>query len=680
MSFIIKSEGTVLNTKLTSIGRKLLASGSLNFSYYVVGDSNISYGILDETTLEGRDLNVLKPKDKNPDIISWLLQTPTADKYNAMSSSNINVSELLVVNSAPPRGFFSSITVSNITGNTLINSSTYFKGKTTYDVNTVAGGKNLTVASVANISVGNFVMVSWLNPSHASGYDISTTIITSATPFLTYKVEGITGTTLGLDRNVPNFNAQGSGQGYVYSFPAGDSINEYYGSGLTTNYWFPDTLSLDGNCMISNDPPVLNLNIVYLDSVDGTNTTLYEGFESYGSFEYIGFENYIGTLRRNPIQKAIGLIHYTNHSVANVYGEQLYGSTIRIDLPTILSHKTSDNNGLTLISDTTKKTQILDTDNTTVILNTTYYDLLVKNPASGANTIVGKVFNDLKVIVIEDMEILSAMGYKSNRNWTYPSLISSVSPKFTTETQLFSNTSEVLYVTYVLDSTLPYDSNVSYGYKAALHCQELTTISGTQGINNSAVVYVDYSNLKFYKDLTSGGQGYTANRLKLIMQKVANSSTKPDPTAWKVLDVTSSLPNYYTFSASTIPSSALLNQPIRIDGIVYSSGVTYDINTALSIPLLTETSRLQFGDEAFLFGTLYCDISAIVYRTKLNFTLSQNLFNTSSNESYIEGNDCYIDSIGVYDTNKNLVAIAKTSYPIKKNNLKTAIIEVDLDF
>ncbi|MFN3270319.1 MAG: hypothetical protein ACK42G_07025, partial [Candidatus Kapaibacteriota bacterium] len=48
-------------------------------------------------------------------------------------------------------------------------------------------------------------------------------------------------------------------------------------------------------------------------------------------------------------------------------------------------------------------------------LNTTYYDL-----TDIEGNVVGKVFNDLKLFVIEDQELLFAMSYKSNRSWTLP--------------------------------------------------------------------------------------------------------------------------------------------------------------------------------------------------------------------------------------------------------------------
>jgi len=55
-------------------------------------------------------------------------------------------------------------------------------------------------------------------------------------------------------------------------------------------------------------------------------------------------------------------------------------------------------------------------------LNTEYYDL-----ADESDNIVGKVFTELKIFVIEDQELLFAMSYKSNRNWTLPNYYASTS-------------------------------------------------------------------------------------------------------------------------------------------------------------------------------------------------------------------------------------------------------------
>lgn len=51
-------------------------------------------------------------------------------------------------------------------------------------------------------------------------------------------------------------------------------------------------------------------------------------------------------------------------------------------------------------------------------LNLVYYNL---SDLSG--NIVGKIFTDLKIFVIEDQELLFALSYKSNRSWTLPNYL-----------------------------------------------------------------------------------------------------------------------------------------------------------------------------------------------------------------------------------------------------------------
>jgi hypothetical protein len=43
MSYIINNTNPFVSIKLTEIGREKLASGSLNFSFWAIGDSEINY-------------------------------------------------------------------------------------------------------------------------------------------------------------------------------------------------------------------------------------------------------------------------------------------------------------------------------------------------------------------------------------------------------------------------------------------------------------------------------------------------------------------------------------------------------------------------------------------------------------------------------------------------------------
>jgi hypothetical protein len=114
-----------------------------------------------------------------------------------------------------------------------------------------------------------------------------------------------------------------------------------------------------------------------------------------------------------PVYKKLGVIHYSNNSPANTYGEELHITTPKLEIPTIMWHKsTTKTLGVTLV--TTGSSKLLTGD--TKSLNIEYYDLADMN----SGFVVGKVFNGLKIFVIEDQELLYAMSYKSNRSWTLP--------------------------------------------------------------------------------------------------------------------------------------------------------------------------------------------------------------------------------------------------------------------
>jgi len=131
--------------------------------------------------------------------------------------------------------------------------------------------------------------------------------------------------------------------------------------------------------------------------------------KSVGNFttnKYNGFVQYIQNL--NPEIKKLGVIHYSNPSPENVYGEGFFDNTPVLDIPYIMWHKsTGDTIGLKLTCGD---------EYTLSGLSTRYYDLVDQN-----GNILGKCFNELKLFVIEDQELLFAMSYKSNRSWTLPS-------------------------------------------------------------------------------------------------------------------------------------------------------------------------------------------------------------------------------------------------------------------
>ena len=104
----------------------------------------------------------------------------------------------------------------------------------------------------------------------------------------------------------------------------------------------------------------------------------------------------------------------------------------------------------------------------------------------------------------------------------------------------------------------------------------------------------------------------------------------------------------------------------------------YVLHDFINIPLNAgESNQLQFGDENFFFGNIETDIMATIYEMKYNVTVSNTQFNTSTNPTWNVGNKVRITEIGLYDSTKDLMAIAKLRTPVKRQGTQTFVIKID---
>ncbi len=695
MAFIEKSEQVVINARLTTIGRKLLASGALTFNQWVLGDSEIDYTYGANTGFDLTESIILRPKDKNPNIKYPILASENGTPFNVLPP--LTPVETRVRNTAKVRGFFTGNTANGFTA--LTTSQYVVQNKLKIDLSTVTGGTTLKISQdtgyvyYAEPLIGDLLFVDWVNPVYTGSTHADGVILpNSTTPHLWYQIENLSGSAsantlvVTVDRKTPNFSGAATGKtATCLVYPGGDAINNYYGSGETTSYWNENTLAFNSSCNIANDDvPVWNMNIVYSEELAGKQTG-YEPYGSFGSSAYTGFKNYVSQTFDNPSKKSIGIIHYTNHSINNFYGEQLYANTPVLELPTVIWYNSSANTiGLTLKCDTTLKTAI--TGFAATDLNTSYYDLI-----DGNGFIVGKCFINLKLFTIEDEELVAAMSYKSNRNWAYPTMVNpgNTSGIAITRPNVFTTINQKLYVTYLLENSSGYTANISYGYANGLHCQNYVEYlpdvnPSTNVLTNINVPQftLDSGSLKYLASTTSfnTGNGLTFNKFKVLYQLVNNQSTRPDPTLWKEYDYTSKL-NGYPFTNNIIPASAFASQLYSIDNNVITGGTTYNLNNYLSLPTTSQPEVLNFGDEVFFFGNIKTDIEATVFKTKFIIQLPFNQFNTSTNPTWTDsGLSVYASEIGVYDSFGNLVVIGKLSFPLEKKSSKIGIIELSIDF
>ena len=216
-----------------------------------------------------------------------------------------------------------------------------------------------------------------------------------------------------MDRDLPDFD---NGTSYPYYAGAMILYNEIAFSGDTiinmtpTDYLDESVISFLENSQCPTIVfPYWNMSILFTEEIAGVQS----GDTKYTQFNNRtlgGFVSYIQN--QAPVLKKLGVIHYTNSSPANVYGEGFLNNTPTLDIPTIMWHKSSTKTlGATFAPSGSSKILTGETKS----LNLTYYDLADTN-----GFVVGKVFTELKIFVIEDQELLFSMSYKSNRSWSLP--------------------------------------------------------------------------------------------------------------------------------------------------------------------------------------------------------------------------------------------------------------------
>lgn len=546
MSFIIKKNDPLVNVKLTNNGRRNLAEGTLNFTYFGLGDAEMDY-----TTDEIPNVNILRPSDN---AFSMNYPVSSDGENTTIPITLVNAIPNEIYTTAIERGFFnyvdtvvrpvSDLTIlCNITGSTVgsTNSITFeFISDSIKNIN------------YGDLKPGDYLFVKYENQNYITGSTYSQIDkISEPTQYLWYSIESITtadsgdnqsitgittGTTITvtLDRNLPVGVANLTG--FVY--PGKDTIKDYYDNPTPLAYWQGGLLDFSNNNTQSElDVPVWNMNIINIEDVIGLNPVTDKSKYDTAASTYLGAAIKFGNYDSNA---KVGIIHYTNNTVSNFYGEGFYRSTTKLKIPYIMWHKqqfttTPTTLGYTFITDTTLKTL---TGNSELGIGDTthqYYDLIDQE---ADKNVVGKVFIDDKIILIEDPELLSVLSYKANRNWTLPKPILTL-----TEPGICGNTSTIGSVQpgeYFFATYLFTDTNGITG----MHCENYTMVyNNTDSPKdvlfefNKKTSDPNYSEFNFLKDYDdTSGTGFKTNQIFLLWQK-AETSIKPDSTNWSYVDV-----------------------------------------------------------------------------------------------------------------------------------------------
>jgi hypothetical protein len=301
-----------------------------------------------------------------------------------------------------------------------------------------------------------------------------------------------------------------------------------------------------------------------------------------------------------------------------------------------------------------------------------YFHLWDTNPDTNGNlNRVGKVFPDQEIVVIDDEEIIAAMSYKANRNWTLTApKLSLISPNTCNTGQdsegILTNDTQRMWVSYRLDST---------GFTDSLHCNYYSVITGpgTGCTIDSQNVAVRFGNE--FPFLTEGAlSGYSANSFKVLCQLVSGT-TQPSPSTWREIDFTSEISG--TSVNGYLSVSGLTGTTFQITNDLYNNASTYNLANYIDIPQNGYPEIMNFGDEFYFYGNLETDISATIYEMRYLINLGRNQFTNTSNPTWTSGTTSYVTEIGLYDSNYDLIVVSKLQSPELRQGIQQYVVKLD---
>jgi hypothetical protein len=733
MAFIIKNTSALINTLITDAARKRISQGKFDISYFQVGDSEVCYNCINN--FNPVDFNVLMPQynaqntapipEKNRMHIKYpLFLDSTSGSTFGIPFDNSYIDN--IYNSAAPRGFFTGDTTlgfSAFTSTAYTINPNFVVDNTTLSGNVITLSATTLYPSVSGTVSNGMFMVLFVNNTFEP--------ISTNSPTFIYSVVSVTGESstaatinVQVDRALPNYSLMGySGYSSVMFLPSG--MTELYDTFTPQPYWATDVFNFETNCDISQrNVNVWNMNIPWTESPAGLFASTYQDYNLFQSKnytntkEYLGYNNVNGQEDTGEVfyfnsfgekivvkatdQKAIAIVHYTNQAIDNFYGEKFafqdydpvnpngtgQARNFKLSIPWLLWHKN--------ISGTTGVDFYVDPPGfSNLNLFNPYYieskrDISFNNPglryyhlwdtfanSNGIPNRVGKVFPDLKIIVFDDDEIVAALNYKSNRSWTLPApKLGLITPNtfggvLGGTVGLLSGNTETLFMTYALNST---------AFTNSLHCNYYSTISGNDQslLPGASDIIMRFGNeFPFLQsDLLTTPSGFTANEIKLIVQKVPSGTTRPNPTLWKEIDIT----NQFTASTQNgyLTVSGLTGTTIQLTKNMYDTASLYNLASYINLPVLNQSGvTLNFGGEYLFFGTITTDIQATIYVMNFLVNLGQTQFFDSSNPTWDKTKSIYVTEVALYNADKELMVISKIQSPEKRQGVQQYPIKID---
>jgi len=589
---------------------------------------------------------------------------------------------------------------------------------------------------------------------------------------LTYRIVDVCEDIITLDRNTPDFCGTVISHCYARTLIYPPNMTSIYDSLTPNPHWGEQVIDFESICDTDQfDVKIWNMNIPWTENPAGLVPTKYEGYEYFGSVDYIGSKEYFGynsnsgqtffinntlsaettdTFYYNSLgevvdvepeeQKAIAIIHYTNQTIDFFYGEKFalepydpsnlddttgQARNFRLHIPWLMWHKNPDccfgqtfwvdppefeGKGLFQVRyvQTTKND---DMNNPGI----RYYHLWDNNKnKNGLPNRIGKVFPDSKLIIIDDEEVIAAMSYKSNRNFTLPApQLSLITPNTCGQASLnadgvLTGNGETMYVTYRFtnktcstnslhcnyyvklvgnnnDCSPNVSQNVAVRFGREFNClgeNPITTTTTTYYpiTTTSTTYYPITSTTTTYYPITTTTticpqtcditKGYFAEYFQIICQKVVTGQ-RPDPSNWRVIDYTSDL-------GGIVTQDTLTNNTFVITKDQYDKAPYYDLGNYINLTKIgNDVPDLNFGDEYYFYGSFESDIMATIYEMKYKINLNFTEFQNTTNPTWKQGTKSYITEIALLDEDKDILVMSKLQSPVLRQGIQQYLVKID---
>lgn len=463
---------------------------------------------------------------------------------------------------------------------------------------------------------------------------------------------------------------------YNYNGPSTQTILEPFDKDINVKYpfWYtsgntffgvPINSQITSVCRNVMTDTGWTSNVVWEKNPIGyTGTTGYSGFTNskyLGTKSFFGYSSSsgqtsnTGTTITNTIgnkviispeeQKAIAILHYSGGTDVNSFFKyDDYISTytgvtspnttntdkqyFSVTIPNLKYHR---NTGTTFYMTTGSSKTIVSNLNGRLTID--YMDL-VDSTGNTAN-VVGKIFQNHKLIVIDDEEIVVALDQASSRFYTLPApfvntLVSNSDPI----TGL--TTGQTLWITYTLDTT-------------KLPCNYFMKVTGS---SNNEVVTVQFSGNSF----NYLNNGYTASQFKILYQ-FTSSGTLPTNTSWRIIDLLSELSSVNDLKTG---HTFTLTQTKLNTYSTYSNILTTFPNTS-----------------GTTFGTVNLVRASDIEEMNFDLNLPNGIFEQSQNPTYTSGYP-YMTEVALLNNNKETLVMGKLASPIQR--VGSQIVSVKIDF